>query len=210
MKKRASSSIWVFVAIFIIIFIVIDLSISLSMYFISPTKAEVDRYFEENECIVCSGEPYGEVYRLRRQTAMVWGQIFRIQGRPWWWFSNYPLYITTPFNYYNDITHGEDEFHTYTWVDTREGRFVYNAVSGEYVKEIDDKVDPGRIYLEQMNAYAQKMRTSQENAECSYNAYDCKDFDTQAEAQAVMEYCGREDIHHLDGDKDGVACESLL
>ena len=47
---------------------------------------------------------------------------------------------------------------------------------------------------------------------CSYNAYNCGDFGTQAEAQAVMVYCqsqGMGDLHYLDGDDDGIACEGL-
>ena len=46
---------------------------------------------------------------------------------------------------------------------------------------------------------------------CSYNAYNCSDFSTHAEAQSVFEYCGgvSNDIHRLDADKDGLACESL-
>ena len=44
---------------------------------------------------------------------------------------------------------------------------------------------------------------------CSYNAYNCSDFQTWSEAQTVMEYCGKNDIHHLDGDNDGIACEGL-
>jgi len=44
---------------------------------------------------------------------------------------------------------------------------------------------------------------------CSSNYYNCADFSTQAEAQAVMEFCGNDDIHYLDGDDDGIACESL-
>ena len=45
---------------------------------------------------------------------------------------------------------------------------------------------------------------------CSYNAYNCGDFSTHAEAQAVFESCGvASDIHQLDRDKDGVACETL-
>jgi micrococcal nuclease len=49
------------------------------------------------------------------------------------------------------------------------------------------------------------------NYQCSYNAYNCPDFSVQAEAQAVYEYCGgiNNDIHRLDKDKDGIACESL-
>jgi len=46
---------------------------------------------------------------------------------------------------------------------------------------------------------------------CSYNAYNCSDFSTHAEAQEVFDYCGgiSNDVHRLDSDKDGTACESL-
>ena len=46
---------------------------------------------------------------------------------------------------------------------------------------------------------------------CSYNAYNCSDFSTQSEAQSAFESCGgtSNDIHRLDGDDDGWACESL-
>ena len=38
--------------------------------------------------------------------------------------------------------------------------------------------------------------------------YNCDDFATQAEAQAVYNQCG-DDVSRLDGDKDGVVCEAL-
>ncbi|MBP9710755.1 MAG: thermonuclease family protein [Candidatus Pacebacteria bacterium] len=46
---------------------------------------------------------------------------------------------------------------------------------------------------------------------CSTNKYNCTDFETHAEAQAVFEQCGgsSNDIHKLDSNKDGEACESL-
>ncbi len=46
---------------------------------------------------------------------------------------------------------------------------------------------------------------------CSYNAYNCSDFRTHAEAQEAFEYCGgiNNDIHDLDRDNDGLACETL-
>jgi hypothetical protein len=47
---------------------------------------------------------------------------------------------------------------------------------------------------------------------CSFDAYNCGDFDTQAEAQACHDYCFEQvgyDVHRLDADDDGVACESL-
>lgn len=49
-------------------------------------------------------------------------------------------------------------------------------------------------------------------AMCSLDSYNCDDLRTQPEAQAVFEECkyGEDhDPHNLDGDKDGVACESL-
>jgi len=43
--------------------------------------------------------------------------------------------------------------------------------------------------------------------------YNCSDFKTQPEAQAVYDRCkmlGKNmDVYHLDGDHDGVVCESL-
>lgn len=46
---------------------------------------------------------------------------------------------------------------------------------------------------------------------CAYNAYNCGDFSTHTQAQSVYEMCGgpATDVHRLDNDKDGIACESL-
>lgn len=47
---------------------------------------------------------------------------------------------------------------------------------------------------------------------CDRNAYDCRDFTTQADAQACYAACfaiSGEDVHNLDGGGDGVVCESL-
>lgn len=48
-------------------------------------------------------------------------------------------------------------------------------------------------------------------ANCEAEKYNCSDFLYQAQAQDVMERCGGEgdDIHNLDGDNDGMACEDL-
>ena len=46
---------------------------------------------------------------------------------------------------------------------------------------------------------------------CSSNTYNCSDFSSHASAQACFEYCiaqGAGDIHRLDGDNDGLACEN--
>lgn len=47
---------------------------------------------------------------------------------------------------------------------------------------------------------------------CHANVLNCGDFDTQPEAQACFDWCvsqGAGDIHRLDGNNDGEACESL-
>ena len=93
---------------------------------------------------------------MRRNTAMLWGQVFNIPV--WWVFPNFILYTTTPFNYYHDIEHSEDEWYIYTWIDTSEGRLVYNAVTGKYIKEIDDKEDPAKKWAEDMDKLAEDLK----------------------------------------------------
>lgn len=46
---------------------------------------------------------------------------------------------------------------------------------------------------------------------CLSDTYNCTNFKTHGEAQAVYESCGgvSNDVHRLDADKDGEACESL-
>jgi len=56
-------------------------------------------------------------------------------------------------------------------------------------------------------------RSSQKLADpiCTSDRYNCADLGAQGEAQRVYEFCFKKvkkDIHRLDGDKDGVACES--
>lgn len=54
--------------------------------------------------------------------------------------------------------------------------------------------------------------TQPPNITCSHNTYNCPDFSTQAEAQYVFDYCYQQvgyDVHRLDADNDGIACENL-
>jgi phosphatidylserine/phosphatidylglycerophosphate/cardiolipin synthase-like enzyme len=47
---------------------------------------------------------------------------------------------------------------------------------------------------------------------CTGNLYNCSDFSSQRGAQACYDWCvsqGAGDVHQLDSDRDGVACESL-
>lgn len=47
--------------------------------------------------------------------------------------------------------------------------------------------------------------------DCSANAYNCRDFASQSAAQACYDYCGgmASDVHLLDRDLNGVACETV-
>ncbi|MDD4287712.1 MAG: YHYH domain-containing protein [Candidatus Peribacteraceae bacterium] len=50
------------------------------------------------------------------------------------------------------------------------------------------------------------------NIICSANIYNCPDFTSHSEAQEVYKAClekAGSDVHGLDGDDDGVACEDL-
>ncbi len=68
------------------------------------------------------------------------------------------------------------------------------------------KENPLKIWVEE-----ELENTSGSSYICSYNAYNCDDFNTHSEAQDVFEACGglNNDIHWLDGDGDGIACEWL-
>jgi len=63
------------------------------------------------------------------------------------------------------------------------------------------------------NASQDKDASSNLDCSCDGDTYNCSDFSTHAEAQALHNCCMQKagyDIHKLDGnDKDGLACESL-
>lgn len=46
---------------------------------------------------------------------------------------------------------------------------------------------------------------------CAKDTYDCKDFTSKQHAQETFDYCMQiigMDIHKIDGDNNGLACES--
>jgi len=47
--------------------------------------------------------------------------------------------------------------------------------------------------------------------QCISDHYNCEDFETQQEAQEIFELCGGidNDVHRLDADGNGIACEGL-
>lgn len=74
----------------------------------------------------------------------------------------------------------------------------YFSTEAEPIEEDDSNDDPGD--------------DTDSDIICSSDVYNCSDFSTQAEAQNVHDQCMAEvgtDIHGLDSDDDGEACESL-
>lgn len=65
--------------------------------------------------------------------------------------------------------------------------------------------------LQQVEEVVEQIKTISTSYDCSSNLYNCADFSSRSEAQEAFEYCGGpgSDIHRLDGDNDGLACESL-
>ncbi len=48
---------------------------------------------------------------------------------------------------------------------------------------------------------------------CSFNAYNCANFESWKQALEVWKYCNEKvgyDVHYLDGDNDGEPCEALM
>lgn len=54
----------------------------------------------------------------------------------------------------------------------------------------------------------EEVPVSEEEYVCSTNVYNCGDFSSCSEVMDVFNFCG-DDIHKLDGDDDGIPCESL-
>lgn len=109
---------------------------------------------------------------------------------------------------------------------TIDGRFVNSMVVGGGYGKADLKYPDMNLCAPVMDAEssAKKMKAgiwSEKGWEdedfysdfiCDYNAYDCSDFYSQAQAQRVFQACAEKtsrDVHRLDGDKDGMACDSL-
>ena len=104
-----------------------------------------------------------------------------------------------------DIVSGEDEFINYGMV------FLGLAYEYEYGQntKYSDWFEKAEILAKEDGRGCLWKNTKEGSIICSSNYYNCADFSTQAEAQSVMEFCGSGDIHYLDGDSDGVACETL-
>lgn len=81
---------------------------------------------------------------------------------------------------------------------------------GLWADGVCEEETPAPVQTTTTNQTSSNINTS--NYSCSSNIYNCSDFSTHDEAQAVFEMCGgvSNDVHQLDGnDNDGLACESL-
>ena len=78
-------------------------------------------------------------------------------------------------------------------------------------KDEKDKEDEGEVEEEPETESEPEEEQKDLGYVCDSNFYNCGDFSTHTEAQEVFEYCGGvdNDIHRLDSDEDGLACESL-
>jgi len=66
---------------------------------------------------------------------------------------------------------------------------------------------PGQLYLPYI-----AHQPDPPPCDCSGDLYNCTDFETQQNAQQCYDHCWaitQTDVHRLDNDKDGKACESL-
>ena len=64
--------------------------------------------------------------------------------------------------------------------------------------------------MRQADELIRNLKEKQERT-CSSNVYNCDAFKDWREAKKVFDTCGgvNNDVHHLDGDKDGIPCETL-
>lgn len=85
--------------------------------------------------------------------------------------------------------------------------FNNNQGSDYYTGNENDSSNPRNGPIGQNNVTG---NIRNETYACDKDLYDCADFNTQADAQKAMNYCGNSsDIHGLDNDGDGMACEGL-
>lgn len=117
-----------------------------------------------------------------------------------------------PYKYQNDFKEAQkyaSENKLGLWADNACPVAIETSVSKNSAPVISSAVANPIVVPEKSIAVT---ASASEKYNCSSNTYNCGDFKSQPEAQAVYQYCGgaANDIHRLDGsDKDGVVCESL-
>jgi len=83
-----------------------------------------------------------------------------------------------------------------------------NSSIGEYHCHNNDKEDEAKI-----NSKTEARTEARGVYDCSSNTYNCSDFSRHEDAQNAYGYCmesAGKDVHDLDRDNDGIACEDLI
>ena len=112
--------------------------------------------------------------------------------------------------FYNLITDKEKLWGTFLMI------IFLIFLTGMYEDQLYDNMMHGQLYEDQYNdlereQYRKVYGENYDSSKDPNNIYDCTDFNTHAEAQKVFERDGGPgiDVHHLDRDEDGIACETL-
>ncbi len=110
----------------------------------------------------------------------------------------------TKLNSIGATTYGTDSFGTIT--------VITDGTTYSVQTDNDGKVCESSSSGQSSSDGGSTSSSSTSDCSCSSDSYNCGDFSTRAQAQACYEYClstvGK-DVHRLDGDNDGSACESL-
>ena len=112
--------------------------------------------------------------------------------------------------FYNLVTDKKKHWETFFVI------IFFIFMIGMYEDELYEDMMYDQLYEKQYTAleteeYEKKYGKDYDGSKDPNNIYDCADFNTQAEAQKIFERDGGPniDVHHLDRDGDGLACEAL-
>lgn len=112
---------------------------------------------------------------------------------------------------FNLVMIAEGYAYEYTYRDPYKYQKAFKEAQEQAEKEEKGLWHPDTCAGELKPAEDTSSEPEQEKYDCSGDKYNCSDFKTHKEAQAVFDYCypKKGDVHKLDRDKDKIACESL-
>lgn len=104
---------------------------------------------------------------------------------------------------------GEQKYVTEKWVNVDYATYMMLVDAVRRAKLIYEAT-PTAAYFQQPIPTVNSQTIPSSTCTCSYNAYNCRNFPTQSSAQSCYNYCMQTvgyDVHWLDDDGDGIACE---